>query len=155
MAGDNPGPVCSVQKHTQGVSAPTTGIWKHGSHRDSQSFCTLEPPKSSYAESCEPFYGASPRAEKQWVVSTCGSYWGSGSDLPGLSICLGYEAELGILVSPRVSLLWFPIEKDAQLGNLQVFHVVLGTRSQSRCSELAFSFGLTFFTGRHSQCSSE
>lgn len=105
MAADNPALVCSVQKHTQGVSAPTTGIGKHGSHRDSQSFCTLEPPKSPYAECCKHFCGASPRAEKQWVVSTRGSYWGRGSDLPGLSICLGHEAGPGMLVSPRVSLL--------------------------------------------------
>lgn len=55
VAVGSPGLVGSVQKHGQGVSAPTTGIWKHGLCKDGQSSCTLELPKSSYADSCKPF----------------------------------------------------------------------------------------------------
>lgn len=46
----------------------------------------------------------------------CGSYWASGSDFPGFSIWLGDEAGLDMLMSPRVNLLWLPIEKDALAG---------------------------------------
>lgn len=55
MAVGNPGLVCNVKKHTQSVSAPATGIWKHSLHRGGQSPCALELPKSSYADSRKPF----------------------------------------------------------------------------------------------------
>ena len=69
MAVGNPGLVCSVQKHAHGVSAPTTGIWKHGLHRDSQSSCTLELPKSSYADSHKPFAVHPPEPQRSgWCL---------------------------------------------------------------------------------------
>lgn len=66
--------------------------------RDEECSCTQKLPKSSYAESCKPFT-VHPHSYKEVVVSKCGSYWGSGSDFPGVSLCLGSWAGLDLFMS--------------------------------------------------------
>lgn len=67
VAVGKPGLVCSVQKHS--VSAPTTGIRNHSLRMDSQSSCTLELPKSSYANSRKPFAVHPPELQRSgWCL---------------------------------------------------------------------------------------